>query len=98
MVTGLRSGRYLLQCPGSGKAEVQYIPLLRTKHSLEGLIQHRQVVCEVSLPESYNITSFADYMYKYRFRQENAELLAEVLQNLSKKKKNRKTYSGRTEG
>ena len=75
MVTGLRSGRYLLQCPGSGKAEVQYIPLLRTKHSLEGLIQHRQVVCEVSLPESYNITSFADYMYKYRFRQENAELL-----------------------
>ena len=87
MVSGLCSGRYLLQCPGSGKAESQYIPLLRTRRSLEGLIQHRHVACEDSLPELYNISSFADYMYKYRFRQENAELLAEVLQHMSSRKK-----------
>eukprot|EP00435_Cladocopium_sp_Y103_P030280 s3264_g7.t1 len=86
MVAGLCSSGFLLKCPGSGKAEVQYIPKIGSQVSLASLIQHRDRECDLSLPEVYNLSEFAEYMYKHRFRQENAELLVEVLQQAASKK------------
>jgi hypothetical protein len=86
MVNGLCQSKLLLQCPGIGKADAQYIPILRAKVPLADLIQHREVSSLPALPETYNIDAFMDYMHKFRFRQENAQLLSEVLQESSSRK------------
>ena len=85
MVQGLVDMNLLQSLPGSGKADVQYMPRVKNNIPLERIIRHQVRDCSVSLPEICNVGAFAEYMHKFRFRRENADLLAEVLRKGSAK-------------
>ena len=87
LVDEMKHRKLMQEIKGSGKAEVQFVPRLRSVESLENIIQHTSRQCEQELQEEYPVKEFAAYLHQYAFRRENAEILAAVWQSGAGKQK-----------
>ena len=87
LVEEMKARNLMQEIKGTGKAEVQFVPQLRSVQSLETIIQHTNRHCEQELQEAYQVKQFAAYLHRYAFRRENAETLAAVWQTCANKQK-----------
>ena len=55
LVEEMKHRKLMQEIKGSGKAEVQFVPRLRSVESLENIIQHTSRQCEQELQEEYQV-------------------------------------------
>ena len=87
LVEEMKQRKLMQEIKGSGKADAQFVPMLRSVESLENIIQHTSRQCEQEFQETYKLKEFAAYMNQHAFRRENAEILATLWQSGASKQK-----------
>ena len=85
----LLAKQFLMQCPGSGKATQLFMIILTAKTELQSIIRHNDRECTVTLPETYDLASFATYLHGSMNRRENVQILADTLKAMSQAKRGR---------
>ena len=91
LLDGLVARRFAMKCAGVGRGAPQgaTMPLISAKTTLESIVDHRNLTCNVELPEVYDIAALDTYLHGCMHRRENVEILAETWQRLSKQRLNR---------